>query len=131
MNTHRKIPLSLALGPALALGAWIAVAPGVMAQEPPAKPEAMPAPVQQPEATAAQEQEQLSKQDQAQKPPAVKSTVTGSSISRVRTDRSLPLLVLDRGYIDQSGATTSTELIRTVPQAQNFGGSAGAISAKH
>ena len=36
------------------------------------------------------------------------------------TERGLPLLVLDRAYIDQSAATTATELIQTLPQAQNF-----------
>jgi iron complex outermembrane receptor protein len=129
MSTRTKNPLSSSLGQAVALGAWIAVAPGVTAQEPAVKPAAMPAPVQQQDATAAQEP--FSKPEQAQKPPPVRSKVTGSSIARVRTDRGLPLLVLDRGYIDQSGATTSTELIQTIPQAQNFHGSGAAPSGRH
>jgi len=47
--------------------------------------------------------------------------VTGSHIRRARTstDDSLPLLELDRAYIDRSGATNPRELIRTVPQANS------------
>jgi hypothetical protein len=53
--------------------------------------------------------------------PTARTTVTGSHIKRVRKEEpSLPLLLLDRSYIDQSGTTTTSELIRTVPQAQNF-----------
>jgi len=44
---------------------------------------------------------------------------TGSNILRVRTDDSLPLLELDRAYIDRSGVATTLELIRTIPQVQN------------
>ena len=44
---------------------------------------------------------------------------TGSNILRVRTDESLPVLGLDRAYIERSGATTAPELLRTVPQIQN------------
>ena len=48
-----------------------------------------------------------------------RTTVTGSNILRVRPDESLPLLEVDRTYIDRSGATTTPELIRTIPQIQN------------
>ena len=39
------------------------------------------------------------------------------------------MLVLDRAYIDQSGATTATELIQSVPQMQNSGISGTAAPA--
>ena len=48
-----------------------------------------------------------------------RTTVTGSNILRVRSDESLPLLEVDRTYIDRSGATTTPELLRTIPQIQN------------
>jgi len=48
-----------------------------------------------------------------------RTTVTGSNILRVRPDESLPLLEVDRTYIDRSGATTTPELLRTIPQIQN------------
>ena len=48
----------------------------------------------------------------------LRTTRTGSNILRTRTDDSLPLLELDRGYIERSGATTAPELLRTVPQIQ-------------
>ena len=46
--------------------------------------------------------------------------VTGSSIMRTQTEGSLPVLTLDRSYIEQSGVTTATELIQQLPQVQNF-----------
>ena len=48
-----------------------------------------------------------------------RTTVTGSNILRVRSDESLPLLEVDRTYIDRSGVTTTPELLRTIPQIQN------------
>jgi len=48
-----------------------------------------------------------------------RTTVTGSNILRVRPDESLPLLEVDRTYIDRSGVTTTPELLRTIPQIQN------------
>ena len=48
-----------------------------------------------------------------------RTTVTGSNILRVRSDESLPLLEVDRTYIDRTGATTTPELLRTIPQIQN------------
>ena len=48
-----------------------------------------------------------------------RTTVTGSNILRVRPDESLPLLEVDRAYIDRTGATTTPELLRTIPQLQN------------
>ena len=46
--------------------------------------------------------------------------VTGSSIARTQTEGALPVLTLDRQYIEQSGVTTATELIQQLPQVQNF-----------
>ena len=48
-----------------------------------------------------------------------RTIVTGSNILRVRPDESLPLLEVDRAYIDRTGATTTPELLRTIPQLQN------------
>jgi iron complex outermembrane receptor protein len=64
-------------------------------------------------------------------------TVTGSSIQRIATEGALPVLELNRSYIDQSGATNATELIQSLPQVQNFvansasvnGGGAGIATA--
>jgi iron complex outermembrane receptor protein len=47
-------------------------------------------------------------------------TVTGSSILRTQVEGALPVLTLDRQYIEQSGATNATELIQQLPQVQNF-----------
>ena len=49
----------------------------------------------------------------------VRTTRLGSNIPRVRTDESLPLTELDRGYIERTGVGTTAELIRTIPQIQN------------
>ena len=57
--------------------------------------------------------------------PVVRTAVTGSNIRRVQPSSSLPLLDIDRGYIDRSGTTTAPELLQTIPQLQNFGGPAG------
>jgi iron complex outermembrane receptor protein len=46
--------------------------------------------------------------------------VTGSSILRTQVEGALPVLTLDRSYIEQSGVTTATELIQQLPQVQNF-----------
>ena len=47
-------------------------------------------------------------------------TVTGSAIKRTQTEGSLPVLTLDRAAIEQTGFTTATELIQSLPQVQNF-----------
>jgi hypothetical protein len=54
--------------------------------------------------------------------PAVRMAVTGSNIRRVQPPASLPLLDIDRAYIERSGTTTAPELLQTIPQLQNFGG---------
>lgn len=48
----------------------------------------------------------------------IRATRTGSNIARVRSEESLPLLDIDRAYIDRTGARTTPELLRTVPQVQ-------------
>ena len=54
-----------------------------------------------------------------QKPAdGMRVTRTGSNIVRVRRDDSLPLLDIDRTYIDRTGAATTPELLRTIPQLQ-------------
>jgi hypothetical protein len=122
MERRRSISSALAL--AVGIGSWIVALPAVMADEPAQQPaptvqaQQSPAAIQtqQPAETVQVEQSNLARQ------PAVRTKATGSNILRVRPDRTLPLLVLDRDYIDQSAATNATELIRSVPQAQNFGG---------
>ena len=49
---------------------------------------------------------------------AMRTTRTGSNILRVRTDESLPLMEIDRTYIDRTGVSTTPELLRTIPQIQ-------------
>ena len=45
--------------------------------------------------------------------------VTGSNIARVRKEPAgLPLVMLDRSYVDQTGASNTRELLQTVPQIQ-------------
>jgi hypothetical protein len=116
MKTRKIRFLPLIAGPVLAAGLWIATSPAVLAQ--------VVAPDQ-----AKQADETLSATAGA--PAAPRTTATGSNIVRVRKDPALPLLVLDRGYIDQSAATTSTELIQTVPQAQNFRAPALTAASRH
>src|SRR5438876_9906895 len=110
MKTFSKKSVALRCGAALGFGWCMAAATAAMAQQPAQTPNA-PAPkpdaVQTPAAS-------MSLQKQAELTP-----VTGSHIRRARTpsDDSLPLLELDRAYIDRSGATNPRELIRPVPQA--------------
>ena len=110
MKIRRGIPSALAL--AVGIGSWIVASPAAMADEPVQQPQA----VQQPAQTTQLQQPSPTQQS------AVRTKTTGSNILRVRSDLNLPLLVLDRDYIDQSSATNARELIRSVPQAQNFGG---------
>ena len=93
---------------ALGIGVWIA-ASGAMAQE----------------LAPSSSQDQTGKSAESMpvtttNQTPVRTMATGSNIIRARSDRSLPLLVLDRAYIEQSGTTTPTELIQSLPQAQNL-----------
>jgi outer membrane cobalamin receptor len=99
MTIRKNGPFMLVLAQAIGAGAWIAASPPVMAQQ--------------------KAQDQAQEHSQKQEQP-VRKMVTGSNIARVRTENTLPLLVLDRAYIDQSAATSTTELIQALPQAQNF-----------
>ena len=45
---------------------------------------------------------------------AMRTTRTGSNILRVRTEESLPIMEVDRNYID----STTSERLRTIPQIQ-------------
>ena len=100
MKIPKNRPFMLVLGQAIGACAWIAASPAVVAQQ--------------------KAQEQAQEHSQKQEETVRKTVVTGSNIARVTTERGLPLLVLDRAYIDQSAATSATELIQTLPQAQNF-----------
>lgn len=95
---------TLALLPGAAVAFALALGP---AQDAPAQDSA-------PEAAAT-----ISKADAPKQDKSVRTMRTGSNILRVRTDESLPVLGLDRAYIERSGATTAPELLRTVPQIQN------------
>ena len=48
----------------------------------------------------------------------LRTTITGSNILRVRSEESLPLMEFDRAYIGRTGAATTPELLRTIPQVQ-------------
>ena len=50
---------------------------------------------------------------------SIRTMRTGSNILRVRTDESLPLMEIDRTYIERTGATNTPDLLRTIPQIQN------------
>jgi hypothetical protein len=56
----------------------------------------------------------------AAKPTAgiLRTTRTGSHIARVRSDGSLPVSEYDRTYIDRTGAATTADMLRTIPQVQ-------------
>jgi hypothetical protein len=117
MTLPKTGALSKLVGGIVAVGIWVAATPGALAQERAPSPE--PATAQ---AVAAP--------DSPASGSAVRSTATGSHILRVRNDRALPLLVLDRGYIDQSAANTPSELIQSLPQAQNLGSPLPALPSR-
>ena len=48
----------------------------------------------------------------------IRTTRTGSNIARVRSDGSLPVSEYDRTYIDRTGAATTADMLRTIPQVQ-------------
>jgi hypothetical protein len=115
MKTPTNIRLLGQLGRALAVCALAAASPALMAQDTASQQEQASPPAQ------AQQSEPLKPESANTQLAPARSSVTGSHIARVRKEPSLPLVVLDRSYIDQSGTTTSRELIQTVPQAQSFG----------
>ncbi len=139
MKRLRRTSLTLAL--AVGIGSWAVVSPAALADEPAPQqavqaqqaPEAAQA--QQPSAGTTQvQQDPTALQSQPQGPqagqtqqcaaaqqPGARMRVTGSNISRPRSDCSLPLVTLDRGYIDQSGALTTGGVVRSYSAAQNFG----------
>ena len=109
MKTRNSKSLVLRFGAALGFGWCMAAATAVMAQQPAQTADAA---AQKPDAAAQTPVATMPLQKQAELTPA-----TGSHIRRVKTpDPSLPLLELDRAYIERSGATNPRELIRTVPR---------------
>ena len=54
----------------------------------------------------------------AQPATGVRSIQTGSHIARVRSDGSLPVSEYGRAYIDRTGAATTADMLRTIPQVQ-------------
>ena len=116
MNIRNSRLLALLLGAAFANGSWIAAAPA-MAQERAQVPDlVVPETVTGPQKADEAVPKTVSGVQKQQ--AGARRTVTGSNIARVRTESSLPLLELDRAYIDQTAAITAPELIQTVPQAQ-------------
>ena len=99
---------------ALALAVALSQAQTVLAQDSPPKAAPDSAPSAAPDATPRTEAATVA----ANPSSGVRVTRTGSNIARVRGSESLPLLDIDRTYIDRSGATTAPELLRTVPQVQ-------------
>src|SRR3954468_14456654 len=51
---------------------------------------------------------------QADEPNMARVEITGSSIKRLASETALPLQVLRRGDIDKTGATTASELLKTI-----------------
>src|SRR3954471_2864858 len=79
-------------------------------------------------------------QQQADAPspqPMQRVEITGSAIKRIAQEGSLPVQVLTRADIQQSGATSATDLIQMLPSMQGFvpasssvnGGGAGVTTA--
>jgi hypothetical protein len=119
MTSPKSGALSKLTGGAVAVGIWVAASPGVVAQE------RAPGPSSEQTMTLA-----VTAPDSPASGNGARVTATGSHILRVRNDRSLPLLVLDRGYIDQSAANTPNELIQSLPQAQNLGSPLPALPSR-
>ena len=112
MKTRNDKSFVLRFGAAIGLGWCMAAATAVMAQDVAQKADAT---AQKPEAAVQTPAATMPLQKQAELTPA-----TGSHIRRVKTpDPSLPLLELDRAYMERSGATNPRELIRTVPMANS------------
>ena len=111
MKAYSKSSI-LRYGVALGFG-WCMVATTAVMAEQQAQP--ADAAATKPDAAAQTPAATMPLQKQAEATPA-----TGSNIRRVRIpDSSLPLVQLDRAYIERSGATNAGELIRTVPQANS------------
>jgi len=53
-------------------------------------------------------------------PKPAREIVTGTNIRRPAVADALPVITLDREYIERSGATTASELIQTLPVMQNL-----------
>ena len=112
MKTRNSKSFVLRFGAAMRLGCCMAAATSIMAQEMAQKADIA---ARKPDAAVQTPAATMPLQQQAELTPA-----TGSHIRRVKTpDPSLPLLELDRAYIERSGATNPRELIRQVPQANS------------
>jgi hypothetical protein len=116
MKTRKSKSIVLGYGAALGFAGCMTAAMAVMAQEAAQKPDG-----------AVQKTDEVVPKSEVQKPApsalvqrqAELTPATGSNIRRFRApDPTLPLMELDRGYIDRSGATNAAELLRTVPGVQ-------------
>jgi outer membrane cobalamin receptor len=103
MKSRAHGPLALLHGAAVALTLALAPAQGALAQDS----------AQMVEAPATIAAADAAKQDRS-----VRTMRTGSNILRVRTDESLPLMEIDRAYIERTGANNTPDLLRTIPQIQ-------------
>jgi outer membrane cobalamin receptor len=116
MKTHSNTGILRRLGQAISVGTLVAVSPGMMAQVPaPAQEQATQREAPQQQATP---QKSITQDPAIKREPAARTIVTGSNIARIRKEPGPPLVVLDRTYIDQTGATTPREVLETVPQVQ-------------
>lgn len=60
--------------------------------------------------------------------PVQRVEITGSSIKRIEGEGSLPVITLNRAAIEQTGATSVTELIQALPSMQGFTSSSDSIN---
>jgi hypothetical protein len=104
MKPRAALPLS-----AVAVGLALALSPAQAAQAQETAPKTT---------VAAQTADQPRGVTPAAKASSARIVPTGSNIVRYRSGESLPLMEIDRTYIDRSGASTTPELLRTIPQLQ-------------
>lgn len=109
-RAHRSGHLALAL-PAAAVGLALAFAhaPCALAQDSAKTTQ---------DAQKAEASVPVAAADAPRQERMLRTTITGSNILRARSPESLPLMEIDRTYIDRTGAATTPELLRTIPQIQ-------------
>ena len=103
MKSRDRGALALLPGAAIAFALALAPAQAVLAQDSAQKADVLVA---------------TSVADAPKPDRAMRTVRTGSNILRVRADDSLPVMEIDRGYIDRTGVNTTPELLRTIPQVQ-------------
>jgi hypothetical protein len=107
MNARTRTALSLSVA-ALGLALTLSPAQAATADDPAQKAMPNPAQAADPSATTAA----------VQPATGIRRLQTGSHIARVRNDGSLPVSEYGRTYIDRTGAATTADMLRTIPQIQ-------------